>query len=61
MKNVLWKLKILRRLLAGAYEEWHREIWVRHPDEPHCCSGCDILDPCGCHGVTVREVYDYER
>lgn len=57
MRDAVWKLGVLRRLLLYTFEDWRRDIWQRDPDEHYCCPGDPMIDECGCQGVTLREVY----
>jgi hypothetical protein len=55
MSDLIFKLRVLKMLLHGAYEEWLKEIWQRDLDSPYCCSGQE----CGCMASTVRELYGW--
>lgn len=56
IKDLLWKLGVLRNLLGSAWAEWKEEIWKHDPDEVICCIP-SIVDPCGCMAMTIRETY----
>lgn len=54
--NDLWfRLRVLGFLLADAFHNWRREIWVRDLDSRYCCDGRE----CGCMGETVRNVWGW--
>lgn len=55
MGDVIFKLRILRYLLAGAYEEWRASIWQRDLDSTYCCDGRE----CVCMATTVRELWSW--
>ncbi|WEK42935.1 MAG: hypothetical protein P0Y64_16580 [Candidatus Sphingomonas colombiensis] len=55
MRDILFKLRLLRLLLANAHEEWKREIWKCDLDAPYCCGGHE----CGCMATTTRELYSW--
>lgn len=57
MRDLITKLRILRQLLAGAYEMWLKDIWANDLDSPYCCDGRE----CGCQAATWRDIYSSSR
>lgn len=61
MKDFLFKLRLLLTLVLAAADQWRTEIWREDLDGYYCCSGDDPVSPCGCDGLTVRDVYSPRR
>ena len=61
MADMITKFRCLLLLsldaLSGAFSTWREDIWRHHLDDPYCCSGRDHYSPCGCMGMTIRDVY----
>ena len=55
MKDLIFKLRILRYLIANAFAEWRTSVWSRDLDSSYCCDGRE----CGCAASTVREVWSW--
>lgn len=55
MSDLIFKLRVLRYLLVGAYEEWRDSVWKRGLDSRFCCDGRE----CGCGASTVREMWGW--
>jgi hypothetical protein len=55
MGDLFFKLRVLRYLLSGAYEEWRTSVWQRDLDSTYCCDGRE----CGCAASSVREVWSW--
>ena len=55
MSDILFKLRVLRMMLAGTFHEWRKDVWKRELDYPYCCDGRE----CGCMASTVRELYSW--
>ena len=53
MKDWIFKLKVLRWLLADAYEAWQLNVQHSEVDGYDCCNG----EMCACQGMTVREAW----
>lgn len=53
MRDALFKLRILRVMLGGAYTEWRDYIANRDLDGLYCCDGRE----CCCGGETLREMW----
>lgn len=56
MSDIAFKLRILRVLLANAYEEWRGTIWRKDLDGQYCCDGRE----CCCGGETIRDMWSWE-
>lgn len=56
MADFLDKLRILKMMLQGTYDEWKSEVWAKELDQRYCCDGRE----CGCMASTVREVYGWK-
>lgn len=55
MSDLLFKLRVLRWMLASAYGEWRSSVWERDLDSHYCCNGHE----CGCGASTVRELWSW--
>jgi len=55
MADIIFKLRVLRMLLSGTFEEWKRDVWRRDLDDSYCCDGRE----CGCQACSVRELYSW--
>ena len=55
MKDALFKLRILRVLLQGAFEEWRDTIKSKDLDAPYCCDGRE----CCCAAETMRSMWSW--
>lgn len=53
MRDAIFKLRLLAKLLRGEFEVWRDEIWRRNLDAPYCCDGRE----CGCGAATLRDIY----
>ena len=58
MRDWIFRLRVLARMLADTYGEWKAQFVGRDLDGYYCCAG-QMLDECGCHGSTVREVAEW--
>ncbi len=57
MKDLIWKLRVLRVLLGEAFDDWKKNIWAKDPDSYYCCNGRE----CCCQGSSIRENWDFSR
>lgn len=55
MADLIFKLRVLRYLLRGAWEEWRTSVWNRDLDSTYCCDGRE----CGCAATTVRALWSW--
>ena len=55
IRQFIGKLRLLRIMLAVAYDQWRTEVWPKDIDGPACCDGRE----CGCGAMTVREAWEY--
>ena len=55
MRDWIFRLRVLARMLSGTYGEWRAQFVGRDLDGYYCCPGL-MMDECGCRGSTVREV-----
>lgn len=55
MGDLIFKLRVLRYFLTGAYEEWRASVWARDLDSTYCCDGRE----CGCAATSVRELWSW--
>jgi len=53
MPDLIFKLRILRYLIANTYVEWRDSVWRRGLDDSYCCDGRE----CCCGASSVREVW----
>lgn len=53
MKDIIFKLMLLRNDLVECFGYWRDGIWERDLDSLYCCEGRE----CGCEGITIRELY----
>ncbi len=62
IKNLIFKLQVLAALLEESFRYWKDSIYAKDPDEPYCCDGGSVpTNICGCHGATVREMYQVDK
>lgn len=54
-RDLFFKLRVLRYLLRGAFEEWRESVWRRELDATYCCDGRE----CGCGATSVRELWSW--
>lgn len=55
MGDLIFKLRILRFMIGGAYDEWRDSVWRRDLDSTYCCDGRE----CCCAAETVREMWTW--
>jgi hypothetical protein len=55
-RQTIDKLRILKAMLRGTFEKWHKEVWTHDLDARFCCDGRE----CGCQGSTLGDVYMWQ-
>lgn len=55
MGDLIFKLRVLRYLLDGAFVEWRDSVWRRDLDSTYCCDGRE----CGCAATSVRDLWSW--
>lgn len=55
MGDLIFKFRVLRYLLAGAFVEWRESVWRRDLDSSYCCDGRE----CGCAATSVRDLWSW--
>ena len=53
-----WSFKryILHSMLSSTVEQWKKEVRDKDLDQYYCCNGHE----CGCMGMSVRQLWEYE-
>lgn len=55
MKDLIFKLRVLRWMLAGTFDQWKAEVWRCDLDASYCCDGRE----CGCQASSNREMWGW--
>lgn len=53
--DFVFKLRVLRWLIADAISQWRKEVWPAELDASYCCDGRE----CGCQAATHREIWTW--
>lgn len=55
MADIIYKLRILRWMVANTYADWRFTIWRRDLDGNYCCDGRE----CCCGGESLRSSWSW--
>lgn len=55
MRDLIFKLRVLRFMVADVVESWRSAIWEKDPDGLFCCDGRE----CCCGGGTIRDMWEW--